>query len=157
MVENKMIQVLQKAKGADGKLKDAANDLISKHFYWKDSTPATETAGDGAANGTSLCTISISAYKRFICTHLMVSTDVGAVIRVGTGTIGSMTDIYPIDLMDGGGIVIITEDSPIFDYDNSASASATTLRMYVPQTAKGVPTNNDTNHHFDAFMGGYEY
>lgn len=157
MVDDKMMQVLQKAKGADGKLKDAASDLISKHFYWKQATPATETAGDGAANGTSLCTISITAYKRFICTHLMASTDVGAVIRVGTGALGSMTDIYPIDLMDGGGIVIITEDSVIFHYDNSAGASAVTLRMYVPQTAKGAATNNDAFHHFDAFMGGYEY
>lgn len=155
--KQRLLQFLHKERGVDGKIQDAVSGIIGAHAKWTQSTPGTEVVGTGGATGTSICTLSITAYKRFICTHLMASTNVGAVIRLGTGSLASMTDVYVIDVMNTGGFVAIAETMPIFAYDNSASASAVNLIMYAPKTAKNVATNNDSSHYFDGFIGGLEY
>ena len=150
----RLMLMMEQTRGSDGKYKMAAKDIIGMTKYWTQSTPGVEVAGDGAANGTSICTLSITAEKYFICTHLMASTNIGAIILLGTGSLASMTKVYIIDLMNSGGFVAISEKVPIFTYDNTSSSSAVTLIMYAPKTAKNVATNNDTNHYFDGFIGG---
>lgn len=145
------------ARGSTGKITDAIEGLISAHRYYVESTPGTEVVGDADADGTSICTLSITAEKRFICTHLQASTNVGALLRIGTGDLGSVTDIYQIDLQNVGSFVAISPDMPIFEYDNSASSTAVTLRIYAPKTAYGATTNNDASHYFYGFIGGIEY
>lgn len=145
------------SQGQDGKQQFSIIDLISADQHFVASTVATEEAGDGVANGTSLCTLTVAAYNRFLCTHLFASTDLAATLYVAEGALGSTTEIYVIDLQDGGAQILHTEKTPIFVYDNSGSASSATLRIYVPQTAKGDATNNDINHHFDAYFNGIQY
>jgi len=136
-----------------GKEAFALDDPLMKSYYWTQSK-ATETVGDAAANGTSLLTITVTAAKVFHCMSLMLSTNIGAMGRIGTGALGAMTDYYIIDVQNAGSTVIVTEDTPIFTIDNSTGTSDLTLRLYIPQTAKGVATNNAATKYFDAYVGG---
>lgn len=145
------------SRGYDGKIADVGSTLIDNHKGWTQCTVGTETAGDAAANGTSITTLSIAGSSYFVCTHLAASTDVAAVLKVGTGTLASMTDVYFVDLYNSLSFVAVAEAMPLFHYDNTSSSSAVNLIMYAPQTAMGVATNNDANHHFYGFMGGITY
>lgn len=145
------------SRGKRGKIADVGSSLIDNHKGWSQSTPGVEVVGDAAAIGTSICTLSIPAGKFFVCTHLMVSTNISAIILMGTGTLAAMTNIYIIDLQAAGAFVAISEDMPIFEYDNSAGAAAINLIMYAPQTAKNIASNNDVTHYFDGFIGGIQY
>lgn len=156
-------------RGADGKYELAVSDIIGATGFWIESdieagTEGAEVVGDADAFGTAICTLSISAGKYFICTNLMGSTNVGAMVYIAQGSIvtgvSGITageELYIIDLQNVGSNIIITETMPIFVYDNTASAAAVTLTMYAPETAKGVATNNDANHYFDGYIGGLEY
>ena len=115
-----------------------------------------EIAGTGGATGTEICTFNIPAYGKFFCTHLAVSTNVAAMIHVGTGTLAAMTEVYFADLMAGGELVITSDDDkPLFTIDNSAGAAVLAVLVFAPQTGKNIATNNDNTHYFDGYIGGY--
>lgn len=140
------------AEDADGKMQYAPVSAYGKAAHWTEAE-GDEVAGDGNANGTTIVSLSVPANTRFACMSLMASTDVAAVLNIAYGTIAAHTDIYHIDLYSSLAQVAITEDTPIFVYNNSTSA-AVTLLMIAPKTAKGAATNNDANHHFHGYMGG---
>ena len=152
----RLINFRKISRGIDGKIADVCSDLIDNHKGWRQATPGTEVAGDGAANGTAVCTLAITAAKKFVCTHVSAATNLAAMLKIGTGALGAMTDIYPVDLYNSLSFTAITEAMPIFHYDNSAGA-AVNLIMYAPLTAMAVATNNDVNHKFYGFIGGVEY
>lgn len=115
-----------------------------------------EVVGDAAAVGTAICTFNIPAYGKFVCTHLSISTNIAAMIHVGTGTLAAMTEVYFADLMAGGGLVITSDDEkPLFTIDNSGGAAVLAVIVFAPQTGKNIATNNDATHYFDAYIGGY--
>lgn len=148
-------RIFRMTRDINGKEEDAVDDIVSKGARWTEGDEQ-EVVGDGNANGTEVCNLTIAAGKVFMCMSIMGSTNISAILILGTGTLGSTTDYYCIDLQNVGGVVIVTEETPIFIVDNSAGTSALTLRMYAPQTAMGVTTNNDANHYFNGSMGGVE-
>jgi len=149
---NRLQQTIEMVESVDGKIVFAPNNLLGKAILW-DEAEGDEVVGDANANGTVIASLSVGAYKTFICTSLMASTNIAAVLNIAYGLIAAHTDIYHIDLQNAGSLVAITEDSPIFKYYND-SAAAVTLLILAPLTAKGIATNNDANHYFHAYMGG---
>lgn len=140
------------AENAAGKIKYSPEGIIGKLAYWNEAE-GDEVAGDANANGTIIVSLSVAAYSRFVCTSLVASVNTAAVLNIAYGIIATHTDIYHIDLQNAGSLVAITEESPIFVYNNTTVA-AVTLLMIAPETAKGVATNNATSKHFHGYMGG---
>jgi len=149
---NKLTQTIEMVESVNGKIVFAPNNILGKANLW-DEAEGDEVVGDAAANGTIIVSLSIGAYKTFICTSLVASTNIAAVLNIAYGLIAAHTDIYHIDLQNAGSLVAITENSPIFKYYNN-TAAAVTLLMIAPQTAKGLATNNDATHYFHGYMGG---
>ncbi|KKL85929.1 hypothetical protein LCGC14_1949840 [marine sediment metagenome] len=147
-----LTQTIEMTQNAAGKIKFAPKGLLGKAAYWKQAE-GDEVVGDAAANGTTVVSLSIPAVSRFLCTSLMASTNIAAVINIASGVLGTLTEIYHIDLQNAGSLVMATEETPIFIYNNTTDA-AVTLLMVVPLTAKGVATNNAANKYFHGFMGG---
>lgn len=143
---------IQMTENANGKIVYAPVSAYGKAAHWTEAE-GDEVAGDAAATGTTIVSLSIPATTRFACMSLMASTDVAAVLNIAYGTLAAHTDIYHIDLFSALAQVVVTEDTPIFVYNNS-TAAVVTLLMIAPQTAKGAATNNDANHHFHGYMGG---
>lgn len=140
-------------ENADGEMVYAPVSAYGKAAHWTDAE-GDNVVGDAAVNGTTIVSLSIPATTRFACMSLMASTNISAMLNIAYGTIAAHTDIYHIDLQDAGGLVVITEDTPIFVYNNS-TAAAVTLLMIAPRTGKGAgTTNNDANHYFHGYMGG---
>lgn len=157
MLDKRLISFRKMVRDADGKIKDAVADLVGSLLYWNQcdvSTLGVEVVGDGAVNGTSICTISIPAGKTFVCCIAKCSSNIAAMVYIGHGTLAVMTELDFIDIQNvglGGGIA--EGQSPLFVWKN-ATAAAINIIMYAPQTAKNVATNNDANHYFDGFIGG---
>ncbi|KKN90794.1 hypothetical protein LCGC14_0223770 [marine sediment metagenome] len=150
-----LTQVIQMAEDADGKIKFGGQfpmDISARVAAWTEAE-GLEVVGDGVANGTTVVSLSIATLTKFACMSISGSTNISAVIAIASGTLASHTDIYHIDLQNAGGFVAVTENTPIFVYNNS-TAAAVTLLMLVPQTAMGAATNNDANHYFNGYMGG---
>ncbi len=145
-------QVIQMSVSPDGKIVFSPDGLYGKANDWIEAE-GDEVVGDAAANGTIVVSLSVAANSTFICTSLMASTNIAAVLNIAYGVIGTHTDIYHIDLQNAGSLVAITENSPIFVYNNT-TAAAVTLLMIAPQTAKGVATNNAATKYFHGYIGG---
>ncbi len=153
MVNRKNIQqTVEMAEDGSGKIKFAPKGILGKLAYW-DEAEGDEVAGDANANGTIIVSLSVAAYSRFVCTSLVASVNIAAVLNIAYGIIGTHTDIYHIDLQNAGSLVMVTEESPIFVYNNT-TAAAVTLLMIAPETAKGVATNNAVTKFFHGYMGG---
>jgi hypothetical protein len=152
MQEKNLYQIIEMSEDASGRITFAPKSVYGKMAHWKEAE-GDEVSGDGVANGTIIVSLSIPAETQFACMSLMASSDLPAVLNIASGTIGTHTDIYHIDLYSAQGQVLITEDTPIFVYNNT-TAAAVTLLMIAPQTAKGVATNNDVNHQFHGYIGG---
>lgn len=152
MVEKNLYQTIEMAEDADGKIVFAPNGVMGKVNKWSDAE-GDEVAGDANANGTIIVSLSIPANTKFACMSLMASVNIAAVLNVAYGLIAAHTDIYHIDLQNAGSLVAVTENTPIFVYDNT-TAAAVTLLLLAPETAKGIATNNDATHYFHGYMGG---
>lgn len=151
----KLQQVIEMTEDPDGKIVYGSHipaSVLARAAIWTEAE-GDEVAGDGAANGTIIVSLSIAANTKFVCMSLMCSTDVAAILNIAYGVIGAHTDIYHVDLFSALAQVIVTESTPIFVYNNNTDA-AVTLLIIAPLTAKGAGTNNDVNHHFHAYMGG---
>ena len=149
---DRLKQVIQMAESPSGKIEFAPNTVFGKANVWTEAE-GLEVVGDAAANGTTIVSLSVGAYKTFICTSIAASTNIAAILAIAYGTLAAHTDVYHIDLQNAGSLVAVTEDSPIFKYYNS-TAAAVTLLIIAPQTAMGAATNNDANHYFNGFLGG---
>lgn len=149
---NKLTQTIEMTESPAGKIEFARKDIIAKAAIWSEAE-GDEVAGDAAANGTIIVSLSVPATTRFICTSLMASVNIASVLNIAYGVIGAHTDIYHVDLQNAGSLVAITENTPIFIYNNS-TAAAVTLLMIAPLTAKGVATNNAVTKFFHGYMGG---
>ena len=150
-VEN-IKQVIEMSEDVNGKIRFAPKGILGKVAYWSEAE-GDEVAGDAAANGTTVVSLSVAATSRFICTSLMASVNIAAVLNIASGTLGTHVDIYHVDLQNAGSLVMVTEETPIFVYNNS-TAAAVTLLMIAPQTAKGLATNNAVTKFFHGFLGG---
>ncbi len=157
MSENQVIKQWTIGEDVNGRAQILAPDLISagaKHV----KAVANEVAGDGAADGTSLDTYSIGAGEVFICTEIIASSNLAALVRIGTGDLGSMTDYDWVDIAGRGNYGKTSDGfSPLFVVDNSSGSTALTLRVYAPQTAYNAATNNDDNHYFNTKISGLIY
>ena len=67
----------------------------------------------------------------------MASSNIAAVLNIASGVIGTHVDLYHVDLQNAGSLVAVTENTPIFVYNNT-TAAAVTLLMIAPLTAKGL-------------------
>lgn len=152
MVDKNLYQTLEMTEDASGNVVIAPKGVYGKAAHWTEAE-GDEVSGDGAANGTTIVSLSVPATSRFICMSLMASTDLPAVLNIAYGTLATHVDIYHVDIYSALATTIVTEDTPIFVYHNSTTA-AVTLLMIAPKTAKGVATNNDANHQFHGYMGG---
>lgn len=153
---NKFIQTFPMAENLNKELIPAIGDIITGASVFKQES-AEEVVGDGVANGTAIVTLEIGAGKVFICTLALVSSNLAAVVKLGTGTLAAMTDVFWIDATNRGINGFMTEgNTPIFVVDNSGSAVALDLIMFAPKTVWNVATNNDSNHYFNGYIGGYE-
>lgn len=152
MTDENYVQTIEMTENASGRIVFAPKTAYGKAAHWTEAE-GDEVAGDAAATGTTIVSVSVPATSRFICMSLMASTDVPAILNIAYGTLAAHTDIYHIDIYSAQAQVVITEDTPIFVYHNS-TAAAVTLLMLAPQTAKGAATNNDANHHFHGYIGG---
>lgn len=151
----RLTPIIEMVEDEDGKVvfgSQVPSTVLGRVAKWTEAE-GDEVSGDGVANGTTIVTLSVAAYTKFACMSLMASTDVAAVLNIASGTLATHVDIYHIDLFSSLAQVIITENTPIFVYNNS-TAAAVTLLIIAPQTAKGAATNNDVNHQFHAYMGG---
>lgn len=169
--DDKMYFSMKKIRDSAGKIADAMDGISGTVYYWKESTTdasatppeGLEVQGENNANGTPICYLTVTARKLFACTHLLFSTNIGAMARIGYGTWAAAAslvitaDKYIIDGQNVGAVCLITEKIPIFTYDNRASVSAVTLIMYAPHIAKGVDTNDAITKYFDGFFGGLEF
>lgn len=158
--EQRLINFRKMSRDANGKIKDAVDDLVGVLIYWAQSefvAPVTiEVQGDGVATGTELCVLSIPAGKTFVCCIAKCSSNIAAMVNIGHGTLvpAAMVDLDFIDIQNVGmGGVISDGFSPSFVWKNT-TAAAVEIVMYAPQSAKGVATNNDINHWFHGFIGG---
>lgn len=142
-------------KDFNGEVIEVVESIIDVAKLYTDGE-GYEVAGDGAAVGTSICTLSIPDEAVFICTKAKFSTNVGALAYIGTGALADPpTKYYFLDCQAAGEIIEFADDTgPLFVINNIGGTGALTLRMYAPQTAKGVATNNDITHYFDGYMGG---
>ena len=147
-----LAQVIQMAEDVNGKIKFAPTGILGKLSKWTDAE-GDEVAGDANANGTIIVSLSIPASSRFICTSLVASVNITSVVNIAYGLIAAHTDIYHVDIKNAGATILITEETPIFVYNNSTTA-AVTLLMIAPLTAKGLATNNAVTKFFHGFMGG---
>lgn len=169
--DDKMYFTMKKIRDSGGKIADAMDGISGSAYYWTetstdaDATPpeGLEVIGSNHANGTPICYLDVTAGKLFACTHLLFSTNIGAMARIGYGTWAASAslvitgDIYVIDGQNVGSVCLITENMPIFMYDNREGEDAVTLIMYAPHTAKGVDTNDAATKYFDGFFGGLEF
>lgn len=152
MVDKNLYQTIKMTEDANGKITFAPDTIYGKIAHW-DEAEGLEVVGDAAATGTTIVSLSIPALTRFACMSLTASTNIAAVLSISSGTLAAHVDIYNVDLQAAGSLVLITEDTPIFVYNNT-TAAAVTLLMIAPLTAMGAGTNNDANHYFNGHMGG---
>lgn len=144
--------MIEMTENPDGKITFANKGALGKAAHWTEAE-GLEVVGDANANGTTIVSLSVPATTRFVCMSLSATTNISAILSIAYGTIASHTDIYNIDLQAAGSLVVVSEDTPIFVYNNTTSA-AVTLLMHAPQTAMGSAANNDANHYFNGYMGG---
>lgn len=153
---NKLTQTFPMAENLNKQLVPAIMDVIGGASVF-DQSAAEEIVGDANANGTSILTLSVGIGKVFICTIALASCNEGALVKIGTGALGAITDYYWIDCSNKGNNGAIAEGTtPLFVVDNSAGVAAIDVRMHVPQTAYGVATNNAVTKYFNGFLGGFE-
>lgn len=132
----------------------AVKGLLGASSYWTQEE-AENVVGDGAADGTSLLTITIPANYHCIGVAAISMSNLQAIIRIGIGDLGDPPTTHywiscPTPLEPFGAMA--EETTPVFVV--ASSASAQTLRMWVPQTGiAAIATNNDVNHYFYGFLG----
>lgn len=152
----KFIQMQELAENLNKQLVPAIKDIITGASVF-DQSSAEEVVGDGAANGTSILTLSVADGKVFICTLALASSNLPAIVKIGTGTLAAMTDYFWIDCSNRGICGIMAEgNTPIFIVDNRSGGAALNVIMFAPKTAFNAATNNDANHYFNGYLGGYE-
>lgn len=151
----KMYYTIQETFDFNGEVMIAPCSIIDIAQLYTDEV-AREVVGTDDADGTSILTISIADEAVFICTQLKGSTNVSALIAIGTGDLGDPpTDVTFIDLQNIGEVWAQAEvNSPLFVINNIGGDADVTLRMWVPHTAFGVATNDDANHYFNGYIGG---
>jgi len=150
-----LFKTIEMSEDPDGKIVFASSFPASvggRVAVWTEAE-GLEVVGDAAATGTTVVSLSVAANTKFACMSLMGSTNIAAILSISSGTLAAHVDIYSIDLQAAGSFVAVTEDTPIFVYNNT-TAAAVTLLMIAPQTAMGAATNNDANHYFNGYMGG---
>ena len=149
-------QIIEMKEDEDGKVvfgSQVPSDVLGRVAKWTEAE-GDNIVGTGAATGDTIVSLSVAAYTKFACMSLVVSTNISAMINIAYGTLAAHIDIYHVDLQNAGSLVAVTENTPIFVYNNT-TAAAVTLLMIAPLTGKGVAVdNNDANHYFHGYMGG---
>lgn len=149
---NNLQLVRHLGRDGEGRIIEADRGIQSAAATWE-SEVAFEQATTGAADGDSILTISLPAYKSFICTSATFDCDNSIYLRVGTGDLGSMTDYWGIHIPAGGIEALSDGESPLFVINNDTSSSVT-IRLYAPQTLHGAATNNNATKYVAAYLGG---
>jgi hypothetical protein len=151
----KMWYTIEETLDFNGQVMLAPTSIIAIAQLYTDSVEI-EQQGDGVADGTDVVTLTIDDEAVFICTKLTGSTNVSAILVLGTGALATPpTTVDFIDLQAVGSLTLMAEvNAPIFVINNIGGSGDLVLRMYAPQTAMGVGTNNDTNHYFNGYIGG---
>lgn len=120
------------------------------------TTTTADVQGDGAANGTIICSYTLAAASYFIITRLMAASNASCTIYLATGALGALTEIAPFYLPGPGSEQHYMEQkyAPVAVIDNSASSSTLAVILVAPLTGMGSGLNNDTNHYFHGLIRG---
>ena len=137
--------------------------LIGATPYWvQANTALLGVIGTNNANGTEVLEIEIPAGHVFVCSILHYACNEGRTIKVCTvadaQVLGhaSQTEVYTFGSDNKGLHAIKAEEQPIFIVDNSASAVAIDMLLYLPHTVFNV-VNDPVTSYVEAFFGGLLY
>jgi len=137
--------------------------LIGASAYWEDAVTALlGVVGDANANGTEILEIEIPAGYVFACSILQYSCNEGR--QIGVCTVadaqvlahGSQIERYVFGDNVVGFHAIKSDGQPIFVVDNSGSATAIDMLVYIPKTVFNV-ANNPVTAYFQVYIGGIMY
>ena len=137
--------------------------LIGATPYWvQATTPLLGVQGTANVNGTEVLEIEIPAGHVFACSIIQYSCNEGRQLKVCTvadaAVLGaaSQAEVYSFGSDVVGLHAIKAEEQPIFVVDNSASAVAIDMLLYLPPTVFNI-VNDPVTSYVEAFFGGLLY
>jgi hypothetical protein len=137
--------------------------LIGATPYWvQATTPLLGVVGTADPNGTEVLEIEIPAGHVFSCSILHYSCNEGRQIKICTVDDaqvlghGSQVEVYAFGSDVVGFHGIKAENQPIFVIDNSASAVAIDMLLFLPPTVFNI-VNDPVTSWVEAFFGGILY
>jgi len=145
----KLVDFRKVSRDLNGYPRDGVDDLIAATLYYR-SQKATEVQGTNNANGTNVLNFTLSAGYSVIIVEFIGACNNTAVLRLGTGDLGSMTDYDWIVVSQSVSGKISDGVTPLAVI--TASSSDLTVRVYAPHTAFGA-TNDPNTNYFYAKLG----
>lgn len=146
------VKLLTEDANKKDKLLDDGQNAVTNNA----SAHGENVIGDTLAVGTQICSYSLAAYKKLAIHVVNLNANAHVIVRIGTGTLGSTTDYLELRVAAAGDIMR-ESSTPLCIIDNSAGATAVTVRMFFPQSRDGAATNNAATTYVGGFFSGVLY